>query len=585
MKEFKNSEKISFLVSNLFFFLSTAYVYIYWVHAEIYNMFLIMLGFFMWFMYLKNMDVHVRNTFNPSIYLYLSAIIFGLATFAKTPNLVGILPLVICEAWFRRGKNLLVVLFLFGFTTFILYIIFYITTGNISPYTVQYFYCGNYPFWNGYGPEDVGGIPLSEGLFKLSILSLSGLRTILYNLFYYIFGRFTGIIWYYPFILLSIFSYIGFIGKYKDSYSSHENLDLGRALILLVIILNVFMYLYLAYDSPFNYFGGGHAVGNRYFYIYPAFLFLIGKVELNKKTLGILSFVLLTSLAFVGPMNLSPIEASAEPMEHTTHLPYKILPLEYTLLDDSLPLWNPPITRLNNDMFYFPMSNVILDENILIIEGSYPELLFKSSLKKSYNIHLLNPVGDKIIILRSGEFKKVIILNASQQMLVEMPIEPVFKINDNEYLYKLAIDLTPIQSLDEHIIIRFVDLSESEKFYYLDGWHGLEDWGGTPTRWMSDDATFMIYTDENRTADLSLQAFSFYRPRTLEIYVNDLPHIWAEVPAEGFVMVKVPISLNEGANLVRFHVPVGCERPCDIPELKNKDGRDLCLAIQNITLT
>jgi hypothetical protein len=43
---FKNSEKISFLVSNLFFFLSTAYVYIYWVHAEIYNMFLIMLGFY-----------------------------------------------------------------------------------------------------------------------------------------------------------------------------------------------------------------------------------------------------------------------------------------------------------------------------------------------------------------------------------------------------------------------------------------------------------------------------------------------------------------------------------------------------------
>jgi hypothetical protein len=535
-------------------------------------------------MYLKNMDVHVRNTFNPSIYLYLSVIVFGLATFAKTPNLVGIIPLIICEAYFRRGKNLLVVVLLFGFTTSILYTIFYTVTGNISPYTVQYCYINNYPFWNGYGPEDVGGIPLSEGLFKLSILSLSGLHTILYNLFYYIFGRFTGIVWYYPFILLSIFSYIGFISKYKDSYTDHQNLNLGRALILLAIILNVFMYLYLAYDSPFNYFGGGHAVGNRYFYIYPAFLFLIGKVELNKKTLGILSFILLISLAFVGQMNLSPIEASAEPMEHTTHLPYKILPLEYTLLDD-LPLWIPHITRLNSDMFYFPRSNIKVDKNILVINGSYPELLFKSSLKKSYDIYLLNPVGDKIVTLRSGEFKKVIILNASQQMLVEMPIEPVFKINDNEYLYKLAIDLTPIQSLDKHIIIRFIDFSESEEFYYLDGWHGLEDWGGTPTRWMSDDATLMIYSDENRTADLSLQALSFYRPRTLEIYVNDLPHIWAEVPTEGFVMVNVPISLNEGANIIRLQVPEGCERPCDIPELNNKDPRCLGLAFQNITIT
>ncbi len=117
------------------------------------------------------------------------------------------------------------------------------------------------------------------------------------------------------------------------------------------------------------------------------------------------------------------------------------------------------------------------------------------------------------------------------------------------------------------------------------GWHGLEDWGGTPTRWMSDDATLMIYSDKNRTADLSFQALSFYRPRTLEIYVNDLPRIWADIPTEGFVMVNVPISLNEGANVVRFHVPEGCERPCDIPELNNADTRCLSLSVQNITIT
>jgi len=118
-----------------------------------------------------------------------------------------------------------------------------------------------------------------------------------------------------------------------------------------------------------------------------------------------------------------------------------------------------------------------------------------------------------------------------------------------------------------------------------EGWHHLENWDGTATRWMSDDATLMIYSDENRTADLSFQALSFYRPRTLEIYVNDLPHIWAEVPTEGFVMVKAPpISLNEGANIIRFQVPEGCERPCDIPELENRDSRCLSVAVQNVAI-
>jgi hypothetical protein len=118
------------------------------------------------------------------------------------------------------------------------------------------------------------------------------------------------------------------------------------------------------------------------------------------------------------------------------------------------------------------------------------------------------------------------------------------------------------------------------------GWHGLEDWSSTPTRWMDKEAALMIYSNENHTADLSFKARNFYRPRTLEIFVNDLPHIWAEVPSEGFVMVNVPtISLNEGANIVRFHVPEGCERPSDIAELNNADSRCLSMAVQNITMS
>ena len=153
-------------------------------------------------------------------------------------------------------------------------------------------------------------------------------------------------------------------------------------------------------------------------------------------------------------------------------------------------------------------------------------------------------------------------------------------------LLRRTIDEEPVIYEPDSMIVFKVRKETIKPFMALtEGWHGLEDWSGTPSRWMSDDATLMIHSDENRTADLSLQALSFYRPRTLEIYVNDLSQIWAEVPTEGFVMVNVPISLNKGANLVRFHVLEGCERPCDIPELKNKDERGLSLVVQNITLT
>ncbi len=157
----------------------------------------------------------------------------------------------------------------------------------------------------------------------------------------------------------------------------------------------------------------------------------------------------------------------------------------------------------------------------------------------------------------------------------------------NVVLNKL-LRLNPVYFDKDLLIIYEVptNVSSSSFISLSGGWHALENWGSTPTRWMENDATLMIYSDEDRTVNLSFKAHSFYRLRTLEIYVNNLPHIWAEVPSEGFMMVNVPsISLNEGANIVRFHVPEGCESPIDISELNNVDPRCLSVAVQNITIT
>jgi len=115
------------------------------------------------------------------------------------------------------------------------------------------------------------------------------------------------------------------------------------------------------------------------------------------------------------------------------------------------------------------------------------------------------------------------------------------------------------------------------------GWHALEDWNGIPTRWMRNDATWSVHSDNDREAELLLTAFSFLRPRTLEIYTDDTLAVRVTVPTD-FVKIKTCIRLKRGEDLIRLHVVEGCDRPCDIPELKSMDNRCLSLAIQEMTI-
>jgi ubiquinone/menaquinone biosynthesis C-methylase UbiE len=56
-----------------------------------------------------------------------------------------------------------------------------------------------------------------------------------------------------------------------------------------------------------------------------------------------------------------------------------------------------------------------------------------------------------------------------------------------------------------------------------------------------------------------------------------------EVPLE-IISIEAQIKLKKGNNLIRFHVPEGGERPCDIPDLKSEDCRCLSLAVKDISI-
>lgn len=131
-----------------------------------------------------------------------------------------------------------------------------------------------------------------------------------------------------------------------------------------------------------------------------------------------------------------------------------------------------------------------------------------------------------------------------------------------------------------------VFLSEMLTLLLKYGWHQPEDWSGTTVRWIEADATLIITSKETCAINLnlSLLVLSFYRPRTLEIYSDAGLVAQFAVPTTGFIKVSESIRLVSGENVLRFHVPEGCDRPCEKPDLNNQDSRCLSLAIENFKL-
>ena len=124
---------------------------------------------------------------------------------------------------------------------------------------------------------------------------------------------------------------------------------------------------------------------------------------------------------------------------------------------------------------------------------------------------------------------------------------------------------------------------QSESYEYLYGWHNAENWDGVPTRWMGDEAILMINSNCLKKANLSFRAISFHHDRNLKISDEQGQDILQTVSTDPTI-ISIFINLKEGPNTIRFTIPEGGERPCDIPELSSDDSRCLGIAIQNISV-
>lgn len=115
------------------------------------------------------------------------------------------------------------------------------------------------------------------------------------------------------------------------------------------------------------------------------------------------------------------------------------------------------------------------------------------------------------------------------------------------------------------------------------GWNRLENWDGTMTRWISNKATLSVYSGVAENAVLKLNACSLHSPKTLEVYNGKTLQSKQNI-STNLSTVSIPVTLNQGKNVILLNVPEGTERLCDFPELKNNDTRELSIAIQRVRL-
>ena len=325
----------SFFFTLVYLFSSITFIYIWWTTADLFNFFVNFAGLFFFFYRFK------KPAWNS-----LAGLFFAAAIFSKPSNIlhIGILFLLLLytKDWKKFISMALICLLVL---TSILYFQ-YIQTGtlNYQGGERRSFY-GNFPLER---PDFTfaGAVQMSTDNYW-SRFHLSP-AIVLLNLFYYIFGRFTGMMIYFPSAMFLLILFFFQKKKPEDWF------------LLVGIASAVFCYILL---MPDNYFGGGGSLGNRYFFnIFPMFFFL----GFRERTFKFLLLPAFAAIVFLSPVFMEGIFHSASPRFPGISFPAKFFPPEKTQFSTLPSNTNPRAFNKNiadkytlfflNDNFH-PMEN------------------------------------------------------------------------------------------------------------------------------------------------------------------------------------------------------------------------------------
>jgi hypothetical protein len=442
-----NSPGLSFLRTITFLGASVACVYAFWITPEFFNLFLVFTVLFLW-LYKKRAAENPIPAGARSGRLhqflcsggtdYLAAVVAGIVIFSKPTNVMLTVPLVL-SAWLQAKKF---------WKAVALGLVLVLTAGSF--FAANWVWTGK---WNYQGGErksfvlhfplekkgvtfdTVGGQSMTTDGYSARVALPIGeaIRIGACNVFFYFFGRFTGVMWYFfPAVLFLLL----FLRSRKD---------LDHWLILGAALAQILVYIIM---MPDNYGGGGGSLANRYFMnIYPMFLFLPA-VKISRREI-VAPWAM--AVFFLAPILFTPLQTSASSSIHAKKFPFTLLPVEYTLIND-LPTNTTPASYrqqwghpLKPDQFLY-----FLDDNYhpkhqnedgwwtwgdkkadMILRTAFPV--------KEIVVHLLNNPrsGNKITVTMDGR-TQTIILEPLQKGLLRFRPGDGFRIkHSHQYRFKV----------------------------------------------------------------------------------------------------------------------------------------------------
>ena len=159
----------------------------------------------------------------------------------------------------------------------------------------------------------------------------------------------------------------------------------AAAEILLLIIL-----------IPYNYFGGGGVIGNRYFMsIYGLFLFLLPSVQ----RLWVAIIPGIVGSLFTAQITLNPFFSSFHPAEHAKSGLLRMLPIELSLVNDLPVNTNPSRVKVPFGE-EIPFQIYFLDNNAYSREED--SFWVKGNSKAEFLVKSASPASRFVVTLRSG---------------------------------------------------------------------------------------------------------------------------------------------------------------------------------------
>jgi len=314
------------------------------------------------------------------------SIILGIAIYSKPPFTFFYLAFFIYllkRRWQWAILSLITLLFAWGIPSSI----HYFEDGSFSPYTGKRFYCGRYfPYMNSPNElnlDKIGGashtslyFPKEKTFVHIFRRTHILIRYLAENIFYYLFGRQTGMVIYQIGGLLCL---IMLIIYWRERRQGQVFLFIG---LLLYILINF-------WAVPHNYYGGTTSFGNRYgLHIMGAFFMLAPRLPKSKKVIIPALITLCVGGFFLIPFLPKSYLAVSEHIRNLQKKPLSLMPFERTqlyvfkhhpifVLNPKPPvktvLLETPPERNEDKGFFFPANK---NYKTLIY---FPEDLFKTS--------------------------------------------------------------------------------------------------------------------------------------------------------------------------------------------------------------